>query len=117
MGIIISEHYKALGSLMRAKRKDKDLTQTQIGDYVGVTKSMVSKWERGLFLENSSISNIARICSILELDPLLFVYQPEDITAEEYIKALRAILERDGVNLDEMSNDEILQIIIKTLKL
>ena len=36
MGIIISEHYKALGSLMRAKRKDKDLTQTQIGDYVGV---------------------------------------------------------------------------------
>lgn len=35
------------GALIRALRQQKDLTQRQLADTIGVSDKAVSKWERG----------------------------------------------------------------------
>lgn len=36
------------GALIRALRQQKDLTQRQLADTIGVSDKAVSKWERGV---------------------------------------------------------------------
>ena len=38
----------ALGQKMREARKNRDLTQKQLGEELGVTDRAVSKWENGV---------------------------------------------------------------------
>ena len=59
-----------IGKFISSKRKEKDLTQKELADKLGVTDKAVSKWERGVgcpdisYLDN--LSNILGV-SILEL--------------------------------------------------
>ena len=40
-------NYDKIGSFIQQKRKDKNLTQKQLAEKIGVTDRAISKWERG----------------------------------------------------------------------
>lgn len=53
---------------MRARRKELGLTLEQVAEYVGVSKSTVSKWEKGQ-IKNMLIDKIALVAKILRISP------------------------------------------------
>lgn len=44
-----------IGKFIALKRKEKNLTQEQLAEKLGITKNAVSKWERGLGLMDMSL--------------------------------------------------------------
>ena len=57
---------------MRTRRQELGLTLEEVGDYVGVGKSTVRKWEHG-DIENMKRDKIALLSKILKLSPLTFI--------------------------------------------
>ena len=57
---------------MHARRQELGLTLEEVGDYVGVGKSTVRKWEHGE-IENMKRDKIALLRKILKLSPLTFI--------------------------------------------
>lgn len=57
---------------MHARRQELGLTLEEVGDYVGVGKSTVRKWEHGE-IENMKRDKIALLSKILKLSPLTFI--------------------------------------------
>jgi len=78
-----------IGKLIAKLRKEKDLTQQQLGDIMGVTDRAVSKWERGLSVPD--IANINRLSTFLGIssDELLAgeLKENDNDIIEENIKA------------------------------
>ena len=63
-------NYDKIGNFIQQKRKEKNLTQKQLADKLGVTDRAISKWERGQGCPDVSILEILSKelgCSILEL--------------------------------------------------
>ena len=56
-------------NVIRAARIRKNLTQEELGKRVGVTKSAVMKWEKGI-VENIKRSTIIKLAAELDLSPL-----------------------------------------------
>ncbi len=46
---------KKIGRFIAALRKDKNLTQAQLGERVGVTNKTISRWENGNYLPDIAI--------------------------------------------------------------
>lgn len=65
---------KKIGKLIAKLRKEKELTQQELGDKVGVGFRAVSKWERGLTLPDISIIN--------ELSKILGISSDELLSGE-----------------------------------
>lgn len=61
-----------IGDIMRTRRQELGLTLEEVGDYVGVGKSTVRKWENG-DIENMKRDKIALLSKILKLSPLTFI--------------------------------------------
>ncbi len=61
-----------IGKIINNLRVDKRLTLEAVGDYVGVSKSTVKKWEDG-FIENMKRDKIALLSEILEVSPVTFI--------------------------------------------
>lgn len=61
-----------IGDIMRTRRQELGLTLEEVGDYVGVGKSTVRKWEHG-DIENMKRDKIALLSKILKLSPLTFI--------------------------------------------
>lgn len=57
-----------IGNLIYNRRKELGLTLEQIGDYVGVSKSTVKKWESG-YISNMRRDKIALLAKILQIPP------------------------------------------------
>lgn len=53
---------------IKTLRKEKNLTLEQVGDYVGVGKSTVRKWETG-FIENMRRDKIAKLAKCFGVSP------------------------------------------------
>ena len=61
-----------IGDILRVRRQELGLTLEEVGDYVGVGKSTVRKWEHG-DIENMKRDKIALLSKILKLSPLTFI--------------------------------------------
>lgn len=63
---------------IEARRKELNLTLEQIGNYVGVSKSTVKKWESG-YIDNMKRDKIALLAQILKVSPLEIIgIKPEE---------------------------------------
>ncbi len=81
-----------IGNRIRKYRKESDLTQEQLAEKIGVTKSRVSNWEQGINRPDADI--LGAICRALNVSPsdLLDVHLTDDeLNAHEkkVIKAYR----------------------------
>ena len=54
-----------IGRFIASKRKEKELTQMQLAEKLGITDRAVSKWENGKSLPDYSI--ILQLCEVLEI--------------------------------------------------
>ena len=52
-----------IGKFIEEKRKERNMTQTQLAEQLGITDRAVSKWERGKSLPDASI--MLRLCELL----------------------------------------------------
>ena len=57
---------KKIGNFIEQQRKEKQMTQKQLGEALGISDKTVSKWECGNGLPD--ISNIMPLCNILEIN-------------------------------------------------
>ena len=72
-----------VGKFIAELRKEKKLTQAQLGEKVGVTDKTVSKWEQGICAPNISILNeLSEILGITTTE-LLNGKRFEDISKKE----------------------------------
>ena len=62
----------SIGKILRKRREELDLTQRKIAIYVGVTKSVVSRWESGE-IDNMRRDKIAKLAEVLEISPLVIM--------------------------------------------
>ena len=63
---------KAIGNILKASREKKGLSQQDVADYVGVSKSGVSRWESGE-VGNIGRSKIQLLSEILNISPVAIV--------------------------------------------
>lgn len=71
-----------LGPLLKKKRREKNITQTQIGDYVGLSKNHISDMERGV--HKISVQAFCGYCDMLGITPneLLDIHSGDNIIPE-----------------------------------
>lgn len=74
-----------LGILIRRLRKEEGLTQSQLGDAVGVGESYISKIEAGKISYTPSEETLRLLAQKLNIDPLKFLSMAEK--APEELKA------------------------------
>ncbi len=58
-----------LGNFIKGKREYLNITQQEVADYVGVSKSAVSRWESG-DIGNMGIDKVPKLSEILEISPI-----------------------------------------------
>ena len=56
---------KQIGIFISELRKEKNLTQLELGELLGVTNKTVSRWENGNYMPDISI--IPLLCQTLEI--------------------------------------------------
>ena len=98
--------------LIRKRREDLHLTLEQIGNYVGVGKSTVKKWESG-FISNLRRDKLAKLAEILQISPLELIYDeiPYNDRLELSLTEQQLIINyRKSDNLDKEMVHRILHI-------
>ena len=65
-----------IGKKIFERRKALGLTLEDVGNAVGVGKSTVRKWEKGM-IKNMKRDKIASLAKLLQMDPVEFVMSPE----------------------------------------
>lgn len=84
-----------IGKFIATKRKEKNLTQEQLAEKLGVSINAVSKWERGLCLMDMSL--LKPLSNILDVS-VNEILSGEDIKKEEFkMKA-----EENIINITEL---------------
>ena len=54
-----------IGSFIQDQRKEKNITQSELAEKLGITDRAVSKWERGICLPDSGI--MQNLCNVLDI--------------------------------------------------
>lgn len=65
-----------VGMAIKTRREQLDLTQQQVADYVGVSKSAVSRWESG-DVANMGIDKLSKLSEVLSVSPLDIINETE----------------------------------------
>ncbi|MFI3175415.1 MAG: helix-turn-helix domain-containing protein [Bacillota bacterium] len=87
-----------IGTIIASRRSELNLTLEAIGNYVGVSKGTVKKWENG-YIENMKRDKIALLSEILQLSPLTFItgeYTPKN--QNRNATALKPASEKDELH-------------------
>ena len=75
-------------NIIKAARLQKNLTQEELGKRIGVTKSAVMKYEKGI-VENIKRSTILKLATELDLSPLdILNIKPEHVPDTDKERAL-----------------------------
>ena len=72
---------KRIGAFIARCRKEKNLTQMQLAELLGITNQAVSKWENGRGMPDMSL--LQPLCDVLGIS-LNELFSGEHISAEEY---------------------------------
>ena len=94
-----------IGEIIAKKRKEKNLSQVDLADLLGVSFQVISKWERG---ESSpDVIMLGKICDILGLNPMVFFdiyYEDEYENEDQYESDEPKVVYTDEEDLE--SNDQ-----------
>ena len=80
---------------LSAWRKRKGLTQEQLANILNVTKSTVSRWEKGV--RHIDMADLQRIAEAFGVDPVALFLAPEDIDSARAIHRFTALLKEIGL--------------------
>lgn len=96
---------------LKAQRESLKLTLEDVGNYVGVGKSTVRKWENGM-INNMGRDKILKYAKILQISPLALIGEVETeaptwaskddvIVFDEALKRNSVVMSYDGIELSE----------------
>lgn len=100
----MNTNLKKIGELLHRCRKNKGLTQDEVGTMIGVKKAMVSKVENGLCVNFNTIS---RIAEALEVEPMVELKPMTKANKDIIDYVMTAIIEfskRHRLTIREASN-------------
>ena len=100
----MSTNLKKIGELLHIQRKDKGLTQEEVGSMIGVQKAMVSKVENGLCVNFNTISRIAEALEVEPMVELKSVKKPDKNIIDYVMTAIIEFAKRYGLTVREASN-------------
>lgn len=63
---IMEKFYQELAQVLQSKRLDKGLSQQEVADKIGMTRSCIANWEQGR--RRIDIDTMYRICKVLDID-------------------------------------------------
>ncbi len=103
-----------LGQLIRQKRKQRNLTQTDVAKHIGVSTNTVSKYERNI-IENMGRDKIISLSKLLDIPTVAFIEALdnkstadfEQVTPEEFANEVRHLLNKTN-NLTEQQKQHLL---------
>lgn len=75
------------GKVIKILRKEKELTQDQLSEVLGVKKSSIQKYESGA-VSNLKMETIKKLCQYFDVPPWMFVF-PELLRNEEDVLNFR----------------------------
>lgn len=96
---------------LKAQRESLKLTLEDVGNYVGVGKSTVRKWENGM-INNMGRDKILKYAKILQISPLSLIGEVETeaptwatkediIVFDEALKRNSVVMSYNGIELSE----------------
>ncbi|UNT92643.1 helix-turn-helix domain-containing protein [Allobaculum sp. Allo2] len=102
-----------IGEYLRARREEKRLTISKVAEYVGVSESTVSRWERGMIGEMGR-TKIAKLSEILEISPAIIVgfddFSKSSKTVQTQSFAGNVTIANGSINQNlQMSDHELLK--------
>lgn len=83
-----------IGQFIENRRKSLGLTLESVGQYIGVSKSTVLRWERGE-IQRMKASHIAALARVLQIDPVL-LFQNEELLLPDEKKLIDAYRAADN---------------------
>lgn len=94
-----------IGKIIKTKRKYKNISQTELGEYLGVSHATISRYESGkLPITIDSMDLIANYCDFRPTDYMNAFYSEEDVR-----KSLRKIMGRtdniESTNAKKLEDD------------
>ena len=110
---------------LKAQRESLKLTLEDVGNYVGVGKSTVRKWENGM-INNMGRDKILKYAKILQISPLALIGEVETeaptwatkedaIDIEKTLKLNTTAISYDGIELTEDEKEKVDAIIRSVL--
>lgn len=104
------------GQFLKHRREELNLSQEEVAVYVGVNRSAVSRWEKGI-IKNMGVDKLKKLSTILRFDPMLLI-NDEDEEKDSFTyfndptEAMRFLLEQNvimgfnGLDITKLSEDE-----------
>ena len=97
--------------LIRAKRKEMNMTLKDVAERIGVSEATVSRWESGS-VGSMKRQNVAALARLFDVSPAVLMdweeFEEENATRKQLIK--------DLTDLAEVSSPENLEIVLDLLK-
>ena len=88
-----------IGRKIKQLRKDKGLTQAELGDLLGVKKAAVQKYESGQ-VQNLKQVTIKKLCGVFDKSPSYFIYDSEfENQLRDEVKLIENIEKQYGSNV------------------
>lgn len=95
---------KKIGELLSQCRKDKGLTQEEVGALVGVQKAMISKVENGMCVNFGTIDRIAEALGVEPVVGLRPKTKPDKKMIDYVMTAIVEFADRHSLTVREASN-------------
>lgn len=100
----MNTNLKKIGALLHLQRKNKGLTQDEVGSMIGVQKAMVSKVENGLCVNFNTISRIAEALEVEPMVELKSIRKPDKNIIDYVMTAIIEFAKRHRLTIREASN-------------
>lgn len=91
-----------IGKKMQIRRKELGLTLEEVGQAVGVGRSTVLRWEKGM-IKNMGRDKIAALAKVLQMSPVEFV--PGNIEMKLHLFGEQKPSEEDQKRLEALHQD------------
>ena len=98
---------KKIGAFIAKCRKEKNMTQKELAELIGVSDKSISKWERGINLPDSSL--IIPLCNCLEIEV-------QELLLGEYCNKNNLLHESNELIIDLMKDKTNIQDAFMTYK-
>lgn len=95
---------------LEKRRHELGLTLEEVGNYVGVSKSTVKKWETG-YIDNMKRDKIALLAQILQISPLSILGIEENKPGEPELEENIVVYHRDGKTVRKKMTKEKMEML------
>lgn len=110
---------KPLREFLKDRRKELRLSQDEVAEYIGVTKSAISRWESG-DIKTMGVDKLRKYAHVLNLDPMVIINYEEDDSEEfQYFTSAKeamnfmlnqaVVMGFNGLDITKLSEEEQIQ--------